>query len=111
MIVTLINYFPDINHLELTRGECRAGPSSFSAANRELHISAFRELGLGLLDCLSELAVFDEIVVNEWFEICAHSAALSALRGTRRASKDSNSRPLGGFEGCTYITREYCGTR
>lgn len=107
-LVTLMNYFPEINRLDLIRPlwhkvDAESVPPLSRPRIEKLHVSALHEDSIGLLDRLSELGtVFDEIIVEEWREVHVHylNRIVKALGENVKRLK-----LLGGFKGCMYIGR------
>ena len=71
VLVTLINHFPNLDHLDLSSlrrsTDGKPTPSLSRSRMRRLHLSHLRADILGIVDQLSELGLaFDQVVVNDW---------------------------------------------
>ena len=117
-LVALINYFPSLNRLDLRHITHEAdGKPAFPLCRpliRKLHISSFRDRGLGILDQLSELGLVpEELIIMGW-------SAKTALHILSRIvdSLGVNVKRLRLLRwgtrtkciGCVYITRTHCET-
>ena len=105
-LVSLIDYFPNLNRLDLTRPLSCVNDKPVRPVSRpllrQLHISEAYEGGFSILDQLSEVGLaFDEIVVDGPSPVSLHTLGrvVDAVGARVRCLKLSN--PL---ETCTYIT-------